>query len=85
MVTLSSPLGTVGPSHNPSMFITLRDVKEPKHYSQRVRHGVPVVVICPLWCIMVAKVNAQRYYLHQASLKSEGKQRYDDDMIMILS
>ena len=35
-------------SHNPSMFITLWDVKEPTHYSQRVRHGVPRVMVCSL-------------------------------------
>ena len=42
-------------SHNPSLFITLWDIKEPTHYmyctcmySQRAGHGVPGVVVCPL-------------------------------------
>ena len=36
------------PSHNPSMFIILRDVKEPAHLSQRVGHVVPGVLVCLL-------------------------------------
>ena len=36
-------------SHNPSMFITLWDVKEPTHKSKRVGHGIPGVVVCPMW------------------------------------
>ena len=34
------------------MFITLRDLKESTHYSQRVGHGLPGVVVCYLWCIV---------------------------------
>ena len=49
------------PSHNPSMFIILWDVKEPADLSQRVGHVVPGVVVCLLWCIMVGRVNARRY------------------------
>ena len=33
---------------NPSMFITLWDVKEPTHHSQRVGHGRLGVVVCSL-------------------------------------
>ena len=44
------------PSHNPSMFIILWDVKEPAHLSQREGHVVPGVVVCLLWCIMVGRV-----------------------------
>ena len=40
------------PSHNPSMFIILRDIKEPAHLSQRAGHVVPGVVVCLLWCII---------------------------------
>ena len=58
------------------MFIILWDVKEPTHLSQRVGHVVPGVVVCLLWCIMVGRVNAWRYYLHQATLKSEAKEIY---------
>ena len=36
------------PSHNPSMFIILWDVKEPTHLLQRVGHVVPGVVVCLL-------------------------------------
>ena len=39
------------PSHNPSMFIILWDVKETAHLSQRVGHVVSGVVVCLLWCI----------------------------------
>ena len=49
------------PSHNPSMFIILWDVKEPAHLSQRVGHVVLGVVVCLLWCIMVGRINARRY------------------------
>ena len=42
------------PSHNPSMFINLWDIKEPTHCSQRVGPVVAGVVVCPLWYIMVA-------------------------------
>ena len=34
------------PSHSPSMFIILWDVKEPTHLSLRVGHEVPGVVVC---------------------------------------
>ena len=44
------------PSHNPSMFIILWDVKEPAHLSQRVGHVVPGVVVCLLWYIMAGRV-----------------------------
>ena len=37
------------PSHNPSMFTILWDVKEPAHLSQSVGHVVPGVVVCLLW------------------------------------
>ena len=30
------------------MFIIVRDVRERTHYSQRVEHGVPGDVVCPL-------------------------------------
>ena len=33
----------------------------------------------PLWCIIVGRTKARRYLVHQAPLKSEGKERYDDD------
>ena len=36
------------PSHSPSKFIILWDVKEPTHLSQRVGHVVPGVVVCLL-------------------------------------
>ena len=36
------------PSHKPSMFITLWEVKEPTHFSQRVGNGAPGVVVCSL-------------------------------------
>ena len=32
-------------SHNSSMFITLWDLKEPTHYSERAGHGIPGVVV----------------------------------------
>ena len=44
------------PSHNPSIFIILWDVKEPTHLSLRVGHVVAVVVVCLLLCIMVGRV-----------------------------
>ena len=44
------------PSHNPSMFIILWDLKEPAHLSQRIGHVVPGVVVSLLWCIMVGMV-----------------------------
>ena len=44
------------PSHNPSMFIILWDVKEPAHLSLRVGHVVPGVVVCLLLCIMIGRV-----------------------------
>ena len=59
-----------------SMFITLWDLNEPTHHSQRVGYRVTGVVVCALWYIMVARVNTRRYYLHQAALKSKGKERY---------
>ena len=57
------------------MLITLWNVKEPTNLSQRLVHGVPSEVVCPLSCIMVKRVNGQRYelHMHQAALKSEGK------------
>ena len=57
------------------MFIILWDVKELTHLSQRVGHVVPGVVVCLLWFVMVGRVNARKYKLHQATLKSEGKER----------
>ena len=47
-------------SDSPSMFITLWDVREPAHYSQRVEHGVPGFVLCPLWYIMLGMRAFQR-------------------------
>ena len=44
------------PSHNPSMFIILWDVKEPAHLSQKVGHVVLGVVVCLLCYIMVGRV-----------------------------
>ena len=34
-------------ARNSSLFIILRDVKEPTHCSKRVGHGVPCVVVWP--------------------------------------
>ena len=42
--------------------------------SQRAEHTVPGVLVCSLRYIMTGRVK-----LHQATLKSEGKQRCDDD------
>ena len=38
------------------MLIILWDVKEPAHFSLRVGHVVPGVVVCHLLCIMVGRV-----------------------------
>ena len=40
-------------SHNASVFIALWDINEPTHCSQRVGHGVPGVVVCSLFHIVV--------------------------------
>ena len=49
------------PSHNPSMFIILWDIKEPAHLSQRVGHVVPGVVVCLLCYIMVGRVKKRAH------------------------
>ena len=59
-------------SHNPSLFIILWGGKVPAHLSQRVGHVVPDVVVCVLWCIIIARENAWRYSLYQANLKVRG-------------
>ena len=38
------------------MFIILWDVKEPTHFSLKVGHIVPGVVVCLLLCIMVGRI-----------------------------
>ena len=40
-------------SHNTSMFITLWDVKDPTHLSQRVGRGVPGVLVWSLCYFMI--------------------------------
>ena len=52
--------------------ITLGIVKEPRHYSQIAGHGVPGVVVCPLWYIMVGRVIARRYLATQSYSKLRG-------------
>ena len=49
------------PSHNPSMFIILWDIKEPAHLLQRVGHVVPGVLVCLLWYIMVGRVKKRAH------------------------
>ena len=50
------------------MFITLWNIKEPTHYLQKVGHGVPGVVVCPLWYIMVAREHFNDLQLLQCKL-----------------
>ena len=33
------------------MLVTLWEVKEPTHYSKRVGHGVPSIVVCPTYVV----------------------------------
>ena len=70
MVTLSSLLGQISQPfnvHNPV------GRKGTHTVFAKVAHGVQGVKVCPLWCIMVERVNARRYKLHKATLKFEGK------------
>ena len=39
-----------------SLVITQWDVKEPTHLLPGVGHGVPGVVICPMWCSYSVKL-----------------------------
>ena len=43
--------------------VTLLNIKHPTHYFQREGHGVPSVVVCPLWYIMVGRVKCSEIHL----------------------